>query len=197
MGTWIITHSGRVFDYANPTMDMICIEDIAHSLSHQARFAGHAHQFYSVAEHSLLVARHLPDHAKLEGLMHDAQEAYVTDLPAPLKALLRLQDSRGRSNYDRLEDEVAQLIEDKFGLFHGDLGGLTNANTRRMIKAADLRALATEQRDLFSPSQNTSQTVPYPDQLQNPMAPHLAKREFLRMFNRLHVLRSKSSEKQS
>ena len=44
---WILTASGRHFDYQNPTPDMIDLGDIATALSREARFNGHTHDFYS------------------------------------------------------------------------------------------------------------------------------------------------------
>lgn len=84
---YVQTQNG-VFYFNSPCFN---IEDIAHSLSMNCRFNGHVNQFYSVAQHSLLVMDlmkflHLGD--SLEGLMHDATEAYMTDVPAPLKTLL-------------------------------------------------------------------------------------------------------------
>ena len=85
---WIETHRGRHFHLDKPAFD---IHDIAHALGNMCRFGGHCRQFYSVAEHSLLVAS-LVDHLSLgdpfEALLHDGHEAYVMDLPAPWKAVL-------------------------------------------------------------------------------------------------------------
>jgi 5'-deoxynucleotidase YfbR-like HD superfamily hydrolase len=54
--TWIQTYSGRQFDIAAPTPEMVDLEDIAHSLAMQCRYNGHCQHFYSVAEHSDHVA---------------------------------------------------------------------------------------------------------------------------------------------
>jgi uncharacterized protein len=81
----IVTASGLFFDPINPDPKKIRIEDIAHALSRQTRFTGHVRGFWSGANHSLLVS-HLvaPEHA-LAAQMHDAYEAYLIDLPSPVK----------------------------------------------------------------------------------------------------------------
>ena len=91
-----------------PTMDMICIEDIAHALSYQCRFGGHLPKFYSVAQHSLNCS-YLMDNKelKLAALLHDASEAYLLDIPRPIKQSL--------SNYKEIEDGLMKLIAEKFG----------------------------------------------------------------------------------
>jgi hypothetical protein len=86
------THTGRLFDYADPRPDQIDIDDIAHALSLTCRFGGHTGVFYSVAQHALLV-RHLVIEAGYvelahAALHHDSHEAYLGDVPTPLKRML-------------------------------------------------------------------------------------------------------------
>lgn len=102
------TQSGRLFDPLKITPSVINIHDIAHALSNLCRFGGHSHQFYSVAQHSLRVSAMLPPPLKLQGLMHDATEAYIVDLPRPLKVLL--------PQYVKLEENVWQAIAARFNL---------------------------------------------------------------------------------
>lgn len=103
----IRTISGIYFNVFEPTPDMVCIEDIAHALSHQPRWAGHTPVFYSVAAHSLHVAhRALPQH-KLCALLHDASEAYLCDIPTPIKARI--------PQYKEIEEKVMQAIAQKLG----------------------------------------------------------------------------------
>ena len=73
---WIITASGKRFYLRRPTPADIDAGDVAHALAHICRFNGHTREFYSVAQHSILVSRLLPDELKLAGLLHDAAEAY-------------------------------------------------------------------------------------------------------------------------
>ncbi|HYD90915.1 MAG TPA: hypothetical protein VEA37_05425 [Flavobacterium sp.] len=84
----ITTFSGKVVNLFNPDPKDILLEDIAHGLAHNCRWNGHTKTFFSVAEHSVKVARALPENKQLIGLFHDAEEAYWGDIVSPLKALL-------------------------------------------------------------------------------------------------------------
>lgn len=107
--TWLQTYSGKKFDYANPTPDMIDIRDIARALSRIPRFMAHTNIPVYVAEHCMYVADNLPEELKLEGLLHDAAEAYTGDIPAPLKALLG-------SGFKHIERGIEKAIAERFGL---------------------------------------------------------------------------------
>ena len=126
-GTCIPTYTGKVFDPYAPDIHSICIEDIAHHLSNLCRFGGSTSRFYSVAEHSIMVSYLVhPDNAKW-GLLHDASEAYVIDLPKPLKVMF--------PEYKALETIVQQAICEKF---------LLQPDMPIDVKEADLFALARE-----------------------------------------------------
>lgn len=85
---WIQTFTGRQFWPLDPRPEDVDILDIAHALSMKCRYSGHCRRFYSVAEHSVLVSRIVPEaHAKA-GLLHDAAEAYLPDVPRPVKPRL-------------------------------------------------------------------------------------------------------------
>ncbi len=96
MNTKIVTYTGKVFDLLNPTPDKVCIEDIAHSLAYQCRYTGHTREFYSVAQHCVLMAENpdLPGDPMAK-LMHDAAEAYIGDIARPWKHLLSVQIGHG------------------------------------------------------------------------------------------------------
>ena len=137
----MLTFSGR--DYLPPQMVPadVHIEDVAHALSLICRFGGHTEVHYSVAQHSLLVARILEDQgapvdAQLAGLLHDAHEAYIGDLPTPIKSVL------GQA-WNDLEADVAAAVRralDVTFAFH---------DWEDLLKYADRVALATERRDLM------------------------------------------------
>jgi len=113
----IRTVTGKYVNVFEPTPDMICIEDIAHSLSMQCRFGGHLPNFYSVAQHSMNCAYLIEsEDLKLAALLHDASEAYLIDVPRPVKL--------GLSNYKEIEDGLMRVIAEKFGFaypFHADI----------------------------------------------------------------------------
>ena len=103
----IRTVSGIYFNVSDPAIEMINIEDIAHSLSQQCRFGGHLPEFYSVAQHSYLCSTLVRNEFKLEALLHDASEAYLLDIPSPIKPKL--------TNYKEIEDRLMRLIAEKYG----------------------------------------------------------------------------------
>lgn len=108
----ILTYSGKFVNPLDVEPEDIEIIDIAHALSNLCRYNGHVEQFYSVAQHSVLVARGFTRGSELRkwGLLHDASEAYLGDVVAPLKY---------SGNYDfylEAEEELMKVIAEKFGL---------------------------------------------------------------------------------
>lgn len=101
---WIETFTGKKFNFLDPKPAEIDIRDIAHSLAYTCRYTGHSKRFYSVAEHSILVSYLAND--PLAGLLHDASEAYITDIASPIKPYL--------SNYKDLEDMIMGRISAVF-----------------------------------------------------------------------------------
>lgn len=102
---WIETYTGKRFYFLDPQDNQIDIRDIAHSLAFTCRYTGHSSKFYSVAEHSILVSYLALD--PLGALLHDASEAYITDIASPIKPHL--------GNYKEMEDKIMQRIAAKFG----------------------------------------------------------------------------------
>ncbi len=103
----IRTISGIYINVFEPTTDMIDIVDIAHALSHQCRFGGHLPKFYSVAQHSVLCSKIADPEHKLAALLHDASEAYILDIPTPIKGRL--------SNYKDIEAVLMERVSEKYG----------------------------------------------------------------------------------
>lgn len=136
---FIETASGRRFRPLSPDVGDIVLEDIAHALSNQCRFSGHVRVHYSVAEHSVRVSELLEtwgcsQRIQLWGLLHDATEAYLVDIPSPLKCTPVFEA------YRLAEDTLMVAVCRRFGL--------PIAQPAR-VHHADAVLLATEARDLM------------------------------------------------
>lgn len=110
---YIGTFTNKKFHFMNPSIDEICIEDIAQALSMNCRYSGHVKDFYSVAEHSVIIAdlvyAQTNSRSKaLAALLHDASEAYLTDIPRPIKPYL--------TNYVDIEANIEKVIQKKFSI---------------------------------------------------------------------------------
>jgi hypothetical protein len=140
-GGWILTYSSRHFYPLDPRPADVDIDDIAHALSLTCRYNGHTSVFYSVAEHSLLlcqeVTRRRPDDLvqQLQALLHDAAEAYLCDIPRPVKPLL--------SGYYEAEARVDRAISEHFGI--------EIAPKTALIAELDTRILCDETAALMPP----------------------------------------------
>jgi hypothetical protein len=146
MTPWCQTYTGVLFYPLEPDAEDICIEDIAHHLAIINRFGGASRVPISVADHSVLVAGEMPAHLALWGLLHDASEAYLIDLPRPVKYSPELV------GYRKVEAMLQAMIYAKFGLTGPEPAEL---------KLVDDQMLMTEQRDLMGP-----QTEPWACQAQ-------------------------------
>jgi uncharacterized protein len=168
---WIQTYTGVKFCTLNPNPEMVFIEDIAHALSNLCRFAGHVREFYSVAQHSVLVSHYCAPEDALWGLLHDAAEAYLLDMPAPYKR--HPSFARYRQHEARLE----ACIWERFG-FIGDRPA--------SIKCADMKVWAAECRDLMAPLHPDFKVGVKPiEEIIRPLPPASAKRLFLSRFELL------------
>jgi len=167
----ITTYSGVLFWPLLPNADDIRIEDIAHALSNQCRFAGHTHVFYSVAEHSVRVSHLCRPEEALWGLLHDASEAYLSDVPAPLKELPEFEA------YRTAERSLQRVIAQRFGLPPEEPWSVTEA---------DRTVLRIEVRDLLEPM-DTARSGKGPNRpvITTPWRPRIAKTRFLNRFREL------------
>jgi len=139
MKTDIPTFSGNYFSFTDVVSNVVSIEDIAHGLSNVCRFAGQCPQFYSVAQHSVMVAYILEElygihdpEVLLQGLFHDASEAFLGDMTTPLKKLI--------PEYMVIEARVQADLMRRFGL---------PSSLHRIVSLADLSALRMEKEQLL------------------------------------------------
>lgn len=145
--TTITTISNQRIDLLAPAPDAIDIVDIAHGLALQCRFAGHVQDFYSVAQHSVLVSSLVPPEDALWGLLHDASESYISDILAPLKKTFEL------TGYRMVEARLMNAV-----LVHFGMAG-QYCDTPRTVRDADKIALATEFRDLRGCSDDAARAL--------------------------------------
>ena len=117
MKPFIELYSGLPFWYDKLDENTYDINDIAHALSMQCRYNGHCNYFYSVAEHCILMfdyaqyTLNITDNNILRTiLMHDASEAYLSDIPRPLKQLL--------PDYIKVEKELENVLAKEFKLIY-------------------------------------------------------------------------------
>jgi 5'-deoxynucleotidase YfbR-like HD superfamily hydrolase len=168
---WFNTFSGKRFTPLNPNPDSIVIQDIARALSMQCRFTGHVKRFYSVSQHSVLVSYLCDWNDRLWGLLHDASEAYISDLNRPVK------HSGYFENYITLEKKIMDSICKRFEM---------NNEEPASVHRADKLILATEGRDiLFNKREDWMNDFhPLPFDI-IPWSPEKAEAMFLNRFNEL------------
>ena len=128
MPDYITTYTSVHFTPTEPKAEDIRIEDIAHALSMICRGNGHVKTFYSVGEHCIncaaeAEARGYSKRVVLACLLHDAQEAYLSDVTRPVKQHL--------PEYSVYEDRLQEAIYEKF------LGGPLNEYESKVVKVID------------------------------------------------------------
>ena len=208
--SWIQTFTGRkVYPLALKPSD-VCVEDIAHALSMKCRFNGHCREFYSVAEHSTRVAMILPKGKQVFGLLHDAAEAYLPDVCAPIKSAVYVANTKVKDQFNAIapagigcavlderqgelqsfsyaEQKAIEAIAEAFFL---DPHGFEAAAVRQ----ADMMLLATEARDLLAePPEPWGIDSPVMQERITPLGPSEAEAAFLTMFNELTAAPAKGA----
>ncbi|MGD0420304.1 MAG: hypothetical protein ABSA68_12120 [Xanthobacteraceae bacterium] len=172
VGPAIMLRSGVWFDFCAPASSDFTIEDVAHGLANICRYSGQCTDFYSVAEHSILVSETAKGF-EFEALLHDAAEAFTGDITRPLKQLL--------PEYKKIEANVQRIILDRFGV----IGPMPP-----QVKQADLRVLAAEQKQIMPGGTDAwvrgRKVEPAPIEVRH-LPPKEAKRMFLNRFEALRA----------
>ncbi len=169
-GNWILTFTGKRFHPMAPKVEDLCIEDIAHALSNNCRFTGHVRSYYSVAQHCVLASHLVPEEHALAALLHDASEAYLSDLARPVKR------HRDMQSYRDAEQVLESCIMSRFNvdIYHEE------------VKKVDNKLLCTERRDLMpvAASWPTDEKDCYPTKIL-PCSPREAELRFLARYEML------------
>lgn len=149
---WTHTSRGKLLDLLSPCPTAVDIGEIARALGYLCRYAGGVSDFYSVAEHSVLLSRWLleetgSEELALAGLLHDVAEAYTGDLTWPMQvAVLLAGDGAARTRYRAVQRGVERAI-----LTHLGLAELEGALHGPQIQEADKRILLDERAALLQP----------------------------------------------
>jgi hypothetical protein len=173
-GTYMVTYTGKEFYPLDPNPGDIDIKDIAHALSNCCRFTGHVKNFYSVAQHSVMVSELCEPENALAGLLHDASEAYLSDVARPVKYTEQME------GYRAIEHHLEEVIFAKFGL---------PFPMTKDIKLADDMALLAEGYYLFNPIPSWIKRRLVDNNLEKPVVdflhcwpPAIAKAMFMKRF---------------
>jgi uncharacterized protein len=169
-GPTILLSSGVYFNYEHPDQSAFSIGDIAKGLSNTCRFGGQCPRFYSVAEHCVLMSDCVPADLAFEALMHDAAEAFICDMPKPLKMLL--------PDYKVVEGRVEAAMAARFQI---------PAKMTPAVKEMDIRMLAAEQQQVMGNSHKWHHThgleaAPVKVEF---WSPEMAEMQFLARFKEL------------
>lgn len=179
------TRKNRYFDFKNPESHEFDIELIAHSLSNLCRYNGYTNDFYSVAQHSVLVSSILGDDLALSGLMHDASESMTGDMASPFKSLL--------PDFKFYEQKIESAICKYYSLPHP---------IPKEVMHADLVILRTEVRDLLDLSEEDFMSSPnwavahHLDPIPEiiiPLQPKAAMQMFMDQYEKLSELQHNAS----
>ncbi len=133
MNTWVVTYTGKKVDLLNLKPEDVSLIEVAHALSQKCRFSGHTDQFYSVAQHSVLLSWKVDVQYAMYALLHDVGETYLPDIPTPIKSRITGFRAIEERNFETIVSVLAPDMK-RSGL----------------VRIADQRMCLTEARDLIS-----------------------------------------------
>ena len=177
---WIETFTGRMVTPMVPDPATLSIIDIAYALANKCRYSGHTAMFYSVAEHSVIMTQFALNRGDREGarwaLLHDAVEAYIPDVPRPLKPFL--------VGWAEIEETMERAVIAHFGF--GETIFRLTPETMAQVKNLDTRILLREA-EVLLPSRGLNWKIPgdpLPVSIHG-WTPAQARAEFLSIFTEL------------
>lgn len=176
------TVSGRVVNIVDPHPASIHIRDIAVGLCNTCRYAGQIEQFYSVAQHSVLVSLLVPPALAQHGLLHDAAEAYLHDLAPAVKFLVG-------PLYRPVEDRLQDVIYAAFGL------SSLSESDKAIIKQADKHVAQAEMRSFRFASLGGDVCMTEEFEPVLALDPARARAQFMDRFNELLADRAGTKER--
>lgn len=169
---FIETFTNKQYHFLNPSESEICIEDIAQALSMSCRYSGHVKHFYSVAEHSCILSDKVLELTgdKLlayDALLHDASEAYLNDIPRPIKPHL--------NNYDYIELLAEKCIQ----------SALSCRPMHHLVRKLDTNIVRDEAEQLFVSVPSWTNDYELVGVTVKCLTPEQARAEFMKRFNEL------------
>lgn len=172
---YMFTYSGIKFYPLEPTLDMFDLEDIARGLSHENRGCGQTDFPLSVAQHSVNVAMVLKElgygvRTQFIGLCHDISEAYIKDIPTPVKELLPL--------YRQIENRIQELAYEWAGL------GEVTPQDYEPVHWVD-RELFYFEAQFLMPNADYPFNPIFKDMIIIPWSPEKAREEYIKLFKEL------------
>jgi len=175
---WLLLASGARFHFDGPVTP-IAIDDVASALAKLCRFGGAVREFYSVAQHSVHVARHAGEIAaahgadgrtvalaRLVGLLHDAHEMVLADICRPTKWWMHERMHGGALSFGQMLGAAEAVIDDRLRRALGV--SIADADLRAVapfVQAADNLMLAVERRDLMPSTDDVWTGIPTVDDI--------------------------------
>lgn len=134
--------NGRVFNFAKPETTPLSVDDIAWGLSHEFRYSNQSHHLITVAQHCVCASQEqsVPAEYRMGILFHDASEAVMRDLAAPLKRML--------PDYQEVEKRVQESILRSLGI---------EPAPHELIKEVDEKRVVWEMSWIFNPDARPGQ----------------------------------------
>jgi uncharacterized protein len=178
MEPWIHTYIGKKFFPLDPKVSDIDILDIAHALSNKCRYAGHTINFYSVGEHSIHIHDYLLSKGYAKsiigwGLLHDAAEAYLFDIPRPIKNQI--------AGFEQLENNLLSIVAKAFGL---------PEVMPKIVKEIDFLMLGVEKDQAMTSGPKWQENIENMNRLPIILKfwkPKKCEKEFIKRFNGLNI----------